>query len=173
MPAWSQEAQPNLPETYKLLPGDSINVSVWKEPDLQRDIVVRPDGRFTFPLVGDVVAVGKSVAEVQEELVSKLERFIPEAVLTVSVTEARGNKIYVIGQVQRPGEYIVNPMVDVVQALSVAGGMTPFAAVNDVIILRREGSRQVVRQFRYGEVEKGRNLEQNITLRAGDVVVVP
>jgi polysaccharide export outer membrane protein len=169
----AQESATPVPEPYQLNPGDTINVSVWKEPELQRDLVVRPDGRFSFPLVGDVVAVGKSVAEVREEMVNELSRYIPEAVLTVSVKEVLGNKIYVIGQVKDPGEFVVNPMVDVVQALSMAGGMTPFASVNDILILRRAGGEQTALRFRYGEVEKGRNLNDNIVLQAGDIVVVP
>lgn len=164
----SQELEP-----YTLLPGDVINISVWKEPELQKDVIVRPDGRFSFPLVGDVTAIGKSVTEIQQEMSSKLERYIPEPVLTVTVTEPLGNKIYVIGQVQKPGQYIVNPMVDVVQALSMAGGMTPFAAVNDIIVIRRNSGKQSVMSFRYGDIEKGRNLEQNLLLKPGDVVIVP
>ncbi len=163
----------SLPEPYKLLPGDTLNVSVWKEPELQKDVAIRPDGRFSFPLVGDVVAVGRTVTQVQDELVTKLAEFIPDVVLTVSVTQTLGNKVFVIGQVQNPGEYVVNPMVDVVQALSIAGGTTPFAAVNDIIILRREGDNQRVLEFRYGDVEKGESLEQNVVLVPGDVVIVP
>ena len=169
--AQGQNGAPDEP--YKLLAGDQLRVSVWKEPELQRDVIIRPDGRFSFPLVGDVVAKGKSVAQIQKEITKALTQFIPEAVITVSVTAASGNKIYVIGQVQKPGEFVVNPMVDVMQALSIAGGMTPFASVNDILILRRESGRQSMLPFHYGEVEKGRNLEQNIVLRPGDVVVVP
>ena len=141
-PLWAQSAVSRAP--YTLLPGDQLEVSVWKEPDLQREVIVRPDGRFSFPLVGDVVAIGRSVTEIQAELTTSLARFIPEVVLTVSVKAALGNKIYVIGQVQQPGMFVVNPMVDVVQALAVAGGMTPFAAVNDILILRRVDGRQTV-----------------------------
>lgn len=161
------------PERYRLLPGDQLNISVWKEADLQKDVVIAPDGRFSFPMVGDVVAVGRTITEVRTELVEDLEQFIPEAELTVTLMDPRGNKIYVIGQVNKPGEYVVNPMVDVVQALSVAGGMTPFASVDDVRILRREEGRQVMLKFRFGDIAKGRELEQNVMLKPGDVVVVP
>ena len=171
--AGAQDSQPLQGAPYTLLPGDTLRISVWKEPDMQRDIVVRPDGRFSFPLVGDVIAVNRTVTEIQDEMTASLERFIPEVVLTVSVTAALGNKIYVIGQVQQPGQFVVNPMVDVVQALAMAGGTTPFAAVNDILILRRVDGRQTVMTFKFGDVTKGRNLEQNIVLRAGDVVLVP
>ena len=158
---------------YRLLAGDQLHVSVWKEPELQRDVIIRPDGRFSFPLVGDIVAKGKSVPQIQAEITKALTQYIPEAVITVTVTAPSGNKVYVIGQVQKPGEFVVNPMVDVMQALSIAGGMTPFASVNDILILRRESGKQTMLPFHYGEVEKGRNLDQNIVLRPGDVVVVP
>jgi len=164
---------PTAVQPYLLLAGDELHVSVWKEPELQRDVIIRPDGRFSFPLVGDVIAAGKSVAEVQKEIADSLARFIPEAVLTITVRAASGNKIYVIGQVQKPGQYVVNPMVDVMQALSIAGGMTPFAAVNDILVLRRDAGRQQTLTFKFGDVSRGRNLEQNIMLRPGDVVVVP
>ena len=171
--AIAQQGDSGVGTLYRLLPGDNLNVSVWKEPELQREIIIRPDGFFSFPLVGDIEAKGKSVREVERELIEKLDKYIPEPVLTVSVVEALGNRVFVIGQVQRPGQYIVNPMVDVLQALALAGGMTPFAAVNDIRVVRRSGDRLVVLDFKYGEVEKGKNLNQNVILQAGDVVVVP
>lgn len=158
---------------YTLLPGDTLEITVWQEPDLQREVLIRPDGRFSFPLAGDVLAVGKTVPEVQQTLLHMLQRYIPEAVVTVTVISVDGNKIYVIGQVKNPGAFIVNPRVDVVQALAMAGGMTAFAAVNDVIILRRKNGRESALRFRYGQIEKGRNLEQNFLLEPGDVIIVP
>lgn len=162
-----------VPAEYTLLPGDTLEISVWKEPELQREVMIRPDGRFSFPLMGEIVAVGKTVSQVQNELSQKIIRYIPEAVLTVTVIGVGGNKVYVLGQVNNPGEFVVNPSVDVVQALSVAGGLSAFASANDIIILRRTGDRRETLRFRYGDIEKGRNLEQNVVLRPGDVVVVP
>jgi polysaccharide export outer membrane protein len=100
-------------------------------------------------------------------------KYISDPVVTVSVREIRGNKIYVIGQVNKPGEFIVNPRVDVMQALSMAAGSTAFASLSNIIILRREGGKQEAIRFDYTDVAKGRNLEQNIELRSGDIVVVP
>jgi len=119
------------------------------------------------------VATGRSVGEIQQALTEKLEKFIPDLVVTVMVRNVDGNKIYVIGQVQRPGVFVVNPNVDVMQALSMAGGTTPYAALNAIRILRRENGVQSALPFLYGEVKKGEKLEQNIVLRSGDVVVVP
>jgi polysaccharide biosynthesis/export protein len=158
---------------YVVKPGDQLLISVWKEEDLRQEVLIRPDGGFSFPLAGDMNATGMSVDDISEALSRKLKRYIPDLVVTVAVTAINGNKIYVIGQVNNPGAFIMNPRLDVMQALSVAGGATPFAALNDIKILRRNASGQAVFQFRYGDVEDGRNLEQNIMLESGDVVVVP
>ena len=159
--------------SYKVLPGDVLRVSVWKEPDLQQDVLVRPDGGFSFPLCGDISAKNQSVADLQAEISKRLSKYISDPVVTVSVTEVLGNKVYVIGQVNDPGEFIVNPQVDVLQALSMAGGTTPFASLNDIKVFRRSDNRRQVLPFRYDDVIKGKNLEQNILLHSGDVVVVP
>lgn len=159
--------------TYPIQPGDLLEVSVWREDYLEREVLVQPDGMIAFPLAGDVRAAGRTITNLREDLARALSRYIPEPVVTVSVKEIRGNRIYVIGQVQRPGQFVMNPTMDVMQALALAGGTTPFAALNDIKILRRDDRRQTVIDFRYGDVEKGRNLEQNIVLQSGDVIVVP
>jgi polysaccharide biosynthesis/export protein len=165
---------PLADSTYTVKAGDTLLVSVWKEPDLQGPVLVRPDGMFSFPLAGQLDARNKSVAELQQELTAKLKKFISDPVVTVSIQEIKGNKVYVIGQVQKPGDFVVNPRVDVMQALSMAGGTTPFAALGDIMILRRtETGQQQALPFKYTDVVRGRNLQQNIMLQAGDVVVVP
>ncbi len=158
---------------YEVQPGDRLHVSVWKEKDLDQDVLIRPDGGFSFPLAGDVRAAGKTVEELRLELTDKLVKFIPDLVVTVSVLEINGNKVYVIGQVNKPGEFVVNPRVDVMQALSLAGGTNAYASTNGIFVLRREGDRQRTLPFRFDDVVHGRHLEQNITLQSGDVVVVP
>jgi polysaccharide export outer membrane protein len=158
---------------YNLQPGDQIEVSVWGEDELQREILLRPDGRFAFPLAGEIAAAGRTAADIQTELTEKLVAYIPEAVVTVSVTGIQGNQIYVIGQVQRPGGFVMNPQISVLQALSLAGGTTAFAALNDIIVIRGSGQGQRVHRFAYDDIKRGRNLDQNIQLETGDVVVVP
>lgn len=168
------QQQPARPDTsYKVLPGDVLQVSVWKEPDLQLELLVRPDGAISFPLAGEISTRNKSVADLQIELSTRLARYITDPVVTVSVIEVLGNKIYVIGQVNNPGEFVVNPQVDVLQALSMAGGTTPFADLDNIRILRRTNSIQSALSFSYKEVIRGRNLAQNVMLKSGDVVVVP
>jgi polysaccharide export outer membrane protein len=174
---WAQESASPAPSIsnndYRLNPGDIILISVWKEEDLQKEVLIRPDGKFSFPLTGDIVASGRSIAEVREQVAKRLSRYIPDLVVSVSVLQINGNKVYVIGQVARPGEIIANPHIDVVQALAIAGGNTPFADLNNISILRRTPTGLKSIPFRYGDIEKGKRLEQNIQLQAGDVVVVP
>ena len=158
---------------YYVQPGDLLEISVWKEIDLAREVLVRPDGGISFPLAGDINARGKTVEELRLELTDRLARFIPDLSVTIAVIQVNGNKVYVIGQVNTPGEFIINSQLDVMQALSMAGGTSPFAALNDILILRRNETGQIALEFSYGDVIKGRGLEQNILLRSGDVVVVP
>jgi polysaccharide export outer membrane protein len=160
-------------QSYKVLPGDLLQISVWGEEDLQGQVLVRPDGGISFPLCGDISAKNRSVVDLQEEIASRLSRYVSDPVVTVSVAQVQGNKVYVIGQVARPGVFVVNPQVDVLQALSMAGGTTPYANLNDIKILRRTGERQEVLDFRYNDVINGRRLEQNIILQSGDIVIVP
>jgi polysaccharide biosynthesis/export protein len=158
---------------YKLRPGDLLHVSVWKETDLQNEVLIRPDGGISFALAGEVVAAGRTVAELTYMLEAKIRKFIPDAVVTVTVKAAGGNRIFVIGKVTRPGDFPLIGPIDVVQALTLAGGSTPFANTNGIRILRREGDREISILFRYGDIEHGRRLSQNILLKNGDTVVVP
>jgi polysaccharide export outer membrane protein len=159
---------------YTVKPGDMLSVSVWKEPDLSGPVLVRPDGTFSIPLAGQIDGRDKSVSQLEQLVSQRLKKYIADPVVTVSVQDVKGNKVYVIGQVAKPGEFVVNPRVDVMQALSMAGGTTPFASLGNIVILRRtdSGQQQSI-PFHYTDVARGHNLEQNITLQAGDVVVVP
>ncbi len=171
--AFAAAADTDSPPAYHIQPGDVLQVSVWKEQDLQSEVLVRPDGAFSFPLAGDVDTRGKSVEELRTELTSRLKRYIPDPVVTIAVRQIVGNRIFVLGQVNRPGDFQFSRPVDVMQALSMAGGTTSFAALNDIVILRREhGQLQTIR-FHYADVARGRDLAQNILLNSGDTIVVP
>jgi polysaccharide export outer membrane protein len=161
--------------SYRLQPGDVLSISVWKEADLQQaEVIVRPDGGLSFPLAGDQLAEGRTVDELRQVLVDKLKKFIPDPVVTVAVRQLGGNRIYVMGKVNRPGDFAFSKPIDVMQSLSLAGGGTSFADLNDIRILRRDDNgKQVVIPFHYEDVARGRHLEQNIQLRSGDTVVVP
>lgn len=158
---------------YLLGPEDVLQISVWKDENLTREVVVRPDGMISFPLVGDVAAEGKNVEDLRIDLAKRLTKYIPNPYVSVAVTKVLSYKIYVLGRVNKPGEYLVGHYTDVLQALSLAGGLTPFAAENNIKVMRRVNGEQQVFLFRYGDIRKGEDLEQNILLQRGDVVMVP
>jgi len=163
-----------LKNTYLLQPGDILQISVWKEDDLDKAVIIRPDGRINFPLVGEAQAAGNSVENLRKLISAKLTKYIPDPVVSVSVQQLSGNIVYVIGKVNKPGQFAVTRNIDVMQALSMAGGTAIYAALNKIKILRRDkqGALRAI-PFEYGDVSKGKHLEQNIILQAGDVVVVP
>jgi polysaccharide export outer membrane protein len=148
-------------------------VSVWKDEQLTREVVVRPDGMFSFPLVGDIQAEDRTVDDIRGDLVRRLTKYIPNPNVSVAVTKVVSYKVYVVGRVNKPGEYLIGHYTDVLQALSLAGGLTPFAVENDIKIMRRVRGEQHAIPFRYGDLRKGKDLEQNIMLQRGDVVMVP
>ena len=162
-----------VPGLYRVGAEDVLEISVWREDALKREVLVRPDGGISYPLIGDVQAAGKSVLELRNEISKRLETYIPDAAVSVTVVKTGSQRIYVLGKVTKSGEFPVGRTVDVLQALSMAGGLTQFADANGIRIVRRDGDRQVAIPFEYGRVIRGEKLEQNIALRAGDVVVVP
>lgn len=160
-------------EGYLVQPGDTIRISVWKEPDLLQDLLIPPDGMAAFPLVGRFTAANRTIADIQTEIVGRIEEYIPEPVVTVQILGTSGNTVYVLGKVNRPGAFIMTRPLDVVQALALAGGLAQFADKNEISILRRGAGGQTAIAFKYGVVEYGRDLGQNVVLQPGDVVVVP
>jgi polysaccharide export outer membrane protein len=166
-------ADPTRADGYKLQPGDLLQVVVWKETDLQSEVLIRPDGGISFALAGDVQAAGHTTDELRVELETRVRKLVPGAVVTVFVKAANGNRVFVIGKVNRPGDFALNRPIDVMQAISLAGGVTPFANSNGIRVLHRDGLRQNSVRFRYSDVAKGRHLEQNILLQSGDTVIVP
>lgn len=165
----------STPSDYRLHAGDKLDVSVWKETELQKPvIVIAPDGHFSFPLVGQITAAGKTVSEVRQEIETKLTKYMPDPVVTVGVTAVDGNVAYVIGQVAKPGSFVMNPRINVLQALSLAGGGTPFAKLNDILVIRGgQAGAQHVLPFHFSQVSAGKDLDQNVMLESGDVVLVP
>ena len=158
---------------YEIGPEDLLEIHVWKEKDLQREVLVRPDGWLTFPLVGNLSAKGKTAQQLQEEIATRLRKYIPDPNVSVSVKKVAGYKIFIIGRVNKPGEIVVGRFIDVIQALTLAGGLTPFADDDNIRILRKEDGKETVIMFDYADVRKGRRLEQNIMLKSGDVIIVP
>jgi polysaccharide biosynthesis/export protein len=159
---------------YHLQPGDTVTISVWKEKDLDTEALVRPDGGLSFPLVGDVEAKGHTLRQVRDTIADRLKPYIPDPVVTVAIKEIGGNVIFVLGRVNRPGGYPFSQPIDVMQALSLAGGTTPFAKLNHIVILHRDASgAEHSERFHYADIAHGRDLAQNVLLHSGDTVVVP
>ncbi len=160
-------------DKYQLGPEDAIEISVWKEPDLTKQLQVRPDGKISYPLIGEIQAAGKTVKQLREEISQRLEKYVTDAQVTVILLKAQYYKIYVVGKVNQPGEFIVGRPANVMQALAMAGGLTPFASPSRIMIIRRVGDIEQTLSFDYKAVSRGQFLEQNVTLLPGDVVVVP
>jgi polysaccharide biosynthesis/export protein len=160
-------------EKYLINPGDILDISVWNEDALKREVRVLPDGSIGFPLAGTVVAAGRSVEDLKKELTGKLTEYIAEPVVNIAVKSAEGYAVYVTGQVKTPGKFIMTEPMTVMQVLSLAGGLTSFAAQNDIVILRKgsKGSESI--KFEYGALEEGKQLDKNHLLKSGDVIVVP
>jgi polysaccharide export outer membrane protein len=161
-------------EDYTIAPADVLEISVWGEQELRQQVVVRPDGKVSFPLVGDIPAAGKTTGEVKDLLEEAIRAYIPDASATVIVRELGSLQYYVIGKVNKPGVFNVAKTITVLQALSLAGGVTPFAKESDILIVRtRPDGTTLQLPFEYDQVKRGRKLEQNIVLERGDTVVVP
>jgi len=165
------QATPGL--EYRIGPEDVLHISVWKEDDLDRKVVVRPDGGVSFPLAGDIQVSGRTPVEVQDEIRTRLARYIQDAEVTVAVDEISGYTIFVLGEVEEPGQFTLGRYVDVVQALTLSGGFTPYANNRNIQVLRRENGREITFPFDFRDVSRGRDLSQNIVLQSGDVVLVP
>jgi len=163
------------PDTSSYLIGanDVLNIFIWNEADLTRDVTVMADGRITFPLVGEVMAKGHSVTELKNVITEKLKNFISNPEVTVIVRESKSRKIFTIGNITRPASYDLDADMTVLQALSAAGGFTEWADKKNIIIVRREKGKEKIYHFNYQEVIAGKALDQNIILEPGDTIVVP
>jgi polysaccharide export outer membrane protein len=170
----SNNTSPHLLGTnYIIGPGDVLDISVWKEAALTKLVIVLPDGKISFPLIGEVGAAGLTIAQLKQQLEDKLTRFVPHPNLSVAVHQVNSLQVYVIGKVNNPGRYSINTELNVLQALAIAGGLNAFAKKNKIKIFRERPEGTQIFEFRYGDVTEGKHLEQNIRLMRGDVIVVP
>jgi polysaccharide export outer membrane protein len=165
--------RPPLAPDYIIGAGDLLGISVWRDENLTRSVVVLPDGKIAFPLVGDLVAGGKTVAQLKAELEGKLTRYITDAGLTVEVKQSNSMIIYILGRVNAPGRQMMVATTNVLQGLAMAGGPNPYARRGDVKVYRKQGGKTTVFSFNYDDVSEGRHLESNIDLEKGDVILVP
>lgn len=158
---------------YRLSPGDKLNISVWGEDKLNKDVIVLPNGSLTFPLAGQVDVAGLDTTAVEEKIAAKLVKFIPDPQVSVVVTGTEGNLVYVQGKVIKPGSVHLSGQTTVLQVLSVAGGLDKFAAKNDIKVVRLSGTKQQILRVNYSDLISGDNMSTNYVLKAGDTLVVP
>ena len=158
---------------YSIGPGDVLEISVWRDESLSRELVVPPDGMLSFPLIEDLLVTGMTIAQIRELIRQKLSEFVPDASVTVILKNINSLRAYVIGQVKNPGTFPITMETRVMHLLSMAQGLTPFASERDIHVLRHTNNTIEKIPVNYRDVLRGSNLEQNILLRRGDVVVVP
>lgn len=158
---------------YKIGPQDVLKIDVWREDQLTRTVPVRPDGKITLPLLNDVQAAGLTPMELAGVIGEQLKKFINNPQVSVTLIEINSRRVYVNGEVTKPGAYALLPHMNVLQALSSSGGFTQFARIKNIYVLRTENGKQIKLPFNYKESITGKNPEQNIELQPGDVIVVP
>lgn len=159
--------------TYLLKEGDSLSISVWGEETLQKEAVVLPDGSITFPLAGRVEVVNAPVTVVEKRLTEKLKTYLPDPQVTVVVSSIKGNQIFILGKVKKPGPVLMSGPMTVMQALSLSGGFDKFADLDAIKVLRNGKNGQVAVPVNYNQLIKGQNLKSNLLLNAGDTILVP
>jgi polysaccharide export outer membrane protein len=175
LPAPGQEPAPALPTfpEYLVAPGDVLRVVVWKEPELTSEVFVRLDGRITVPLVGDIAAAGRTTEQLAIEVRTKLMAFLEVPQVTITVSQAISARFYVVGEVAASGAFPLTGRITVLQALALAGGFREFAKRERLTIIRERAGVTQALSFNFRDLEAGINLEQNIALQAGDVIIVP
>jgi polysaccharide export outer membrane protein len=158
---------------YVIGPQDTLDVSVWKEPELTRTVPVRPDGKISLPLLNDVQAAGLTPSQLMSQITTGLSKYMNSPQVTVIVTAVSSQRVYILGEVSRPGAYVMIPGMTVLQALSNGGGLTQFANRSKIYVLRQENGKQEKHFFNYKDVLSGKRNDENITLKSGDTIVVP
>lgn len=159
---------------YKIGPEDVLEVNVWRNPDLSKVVIVRPDGKISLPLVGEITAVGRTAAQLTEELSEKLKAFKESPIVSVVVQQINSYNVYILGEVAKPGRHQFKTYTTVLQAIITAGGFTQFAAKNKIFVLRKLPSGAEARlNVRYDDIISGSDPARNLVLLPGDTVVVP
>jgi polysaccharide export outer membrane protein len=169
--SWSAKASSN---DYKIGAGDILEITIWKEPDLSRaEVLVRTDGKISFPLLNDVQAAGLTPLEMKRNMEIGLKEFISNPFVTITVRSPESQKIYILGEVLNTGEYPLTKDLTVLQAFALAGGFTEWASKKEIILMRKEDGKEKIYRINYKNIIKGKDLSQNIKLKADDTIIVP
>ena len=175
-PAAAQQTTSNAAAAnagYVIGPEDMLKINIWKEPEMSGDVPVRPDGKISLTLLGDVQAAGLTPTQLTTQITDLLKKYLDDPRVTVTVGAVNSRRVFILGQVGRPGAFPLLPDMTVLQALSTAGGLSLYAAADKIYVLRIENGNQVKLAFQYKQVIKGNKPEQNIVLKSGDTIVVP
>lgn len=173
--ATSSASSPDKPHDDSFVIGndDVLAINVWKEPDISRSIPVRSDGKISLPLVGEVQAAGLTPLKLEKDIAEKLKNFISEPEVTVMVQQVNSQKFNILGQVTKPGSYVIANSPTVLDAIALAGGFRDFAKKKSIYVLRHSASGESRLAFNYKEVSQGKNMAQNVKLQPGDTIIVP
>ncbi len=167
-------AAPAPPPDYVIGPDDVLSIVFWRENELSAEVVVRPDGRISIPVINEVVAMGLTPEQLRQTLTSAANRYVEDPTVSVVVKEIKSRRVFIMGQVGKAGPYPLMAPMTVMQLIALAGGLQEFAKEKDIVILRQEpGGRQFSIRFNYRDVMNRKNLQQNIDLKPGDTVIVP
>lgn len=166
-------AAENEPNLYKLHPGDSVSVSVWREDKLRTQTIVLPDGSISLPLIGRVEVAGLSTIDAEKKVTERLKEFLPDPIVAIVISGIDGNRAYVMGKVLHPGPVVINGPITVLQAISIVGGFDKFADQGRIKVIRSNAEGQEVLPVSYSDIISGKDMSTNIRLQAGDTIVVP
>jgi polysaccharide biosynthesis/export protein len=158
---------------YKIGSGDVLDISTWKEPDFTKEVHVRTDGHFTFPLLDEIDAADRTPLDVKAEINEKLKAYVKAPVVTVSVKQPESKKYYILGEIQKTGEYPLFKELTLLQAFAIAGGFTEWASKKEIMLIRREGGKNHQMRLNYKDIVRGKNLKQNILIQPNDTIIVP
>lgn len=180
-PVYSDDTQTNkefsswvLIDSYKIGSGDVLEILTWKEPDFSREgILVRIDGKISFPLLGDIQVAGQTPLQVKKKIEKRLEDFVDNPIVTVSVKAPGSQKFYVLGEVVNTGEYTLIKDLTVLQAFALAGGFTEWASKKEIILLRNENGKEKIIRVNYKKIIQGKDFSENIHIKANDTIIVP
>jgi polysaccharide export outer membrane protein len=161
------------PPGYVIGPDDALSIVFWREKDLSADVVVRPDGMISLPLVNDIRADGQTPEQLRVALTAAASKFVEEPTVTVVVKAINSRKVFITGQVGKPGPYPLGGPTTVLQLIATSGGVAEYAKKDKIMVVRKENGKDVVHQFNYEEVLEGKKLQQNIELKPGDTIIVP
>ena len=168
---WSAKASA---QDYEIGAGDILEITTWKEPDFSREeVLVRLDGKLTFPLLNDVQAAGLTTLHLKGVIENGLKDYISNPVVTVNVRQPLSKQFYILGEVMRTGEYPLVKHLTVLQAFALAGGFTEWASKKEIILLRQENGKEKIYRINYKDITKGKDLSQNLKLKTDDTIIVP